>query len=159
MSVSNTCMHYSKQALAPIVSLVTLLLSSVMRLGSRAKSPTGKGTKSEDFVSSTCICRLLFFHSWFTSFHDSEWDSHWPFPSWSPSHQPSHHHSLFCTSQSLFFFYIHNLLWLSIASHRSPFSTGLGNFSVVGSLLPHPPIMTVSLWLFVFVHYRSTYFD
>ncbi|KAM9746606.1 SUN domain-containing protein 1 isoform 3-T4 [Menidia menidia] len=42
MSVSNTCVHYSKQALAPVVSLVTLLFSSVVWLGSRAKSPPGK---------------------------------------------------------------------------------------------------------------------
>ncbi|KAI3359843.1 hypothetical protein L3Q82_014197, partial [Scortum barcoo] len=41
--VSNTCMHYSKRALAPIVSLVTLLFNNVLWLGSRAKSPPGKG--------------------------------------------------------------------------------------------------------------------
>ncbi|XP_071329768.1 SUN domain-containing protein 1 isoform X2 [Trachinotus anak] len=43
MSMSNTCMRYSKRALAPIVSLVTLLFSNVLWLGSRAKSPPGKG--------------------------------------------------------------------------------------------------------------------
>lgn len=42
-SMSNTCMHYSKRALAPIVSLVTLLFNNVLWLGSRAKSPPGKG--------------------------------------------------------------------------------------------------------------------
>ncbi|XP_062294198.1 SUN domain-containing protein 1 isoform X3 [Scomber scombrus] len=42
-SVSNTCIRYSKRALAPIVSLVTLLFSNVLWLGSRAKSPPGKG--------------------------------------------------------------------------------------------------------------------
>nr|XP_040045910.1 SUN domain-containing protein 1 isoform X2 [Gasterosteus aculeatus aculeatus] len=43
VSVSNTCVHYSKRALAPIVSLVTLLFTNVLWLGSRAKSPPGKG--------------------------------------------------------------------------------------------------------------------
>ncbi|KAM6905254.1 SUN domain-containing protein 1 isoform 2-T2 [Xenentodon cancila] len=43
MSVSNTCMRYSKQALAPIVSLVTIVFSSVMQLRSGAKSPNRKG--------------------------------------------------------------------------------------------------------------------
>ncbi|XP_026180605.1 SUN domain-containing protein 1 isoform X2 [Mastacembelus armatus] len=43
MSMSNTCMHYSKRALAPIVSLFTLLFNSVLWLGSRAKSLPGKG--------------------------------------------------------------------------------------------------------------------
>lgn len=55
MSVSNTCMRYSKQALVPIVSLVTLLLSSVVQLGSRAVSLTGKGTQT-NFLS------FLIFH-------------------------------------------------------------------------------------------------
>ncbi|KAF7654117.1 hypothetical protein LDENG_00073840 [Lucifuga dentata] len=43
VSVSNTCMHYSKRVLVPIVSFVTLLFSSVLRLGSKAKSCAGKG--------------------------------------------------------------------------------------------------------------------
>ncbi|XP_040919083.1 SUN domain-containing protein 1 isoform X2 [Toxotes jaculatrix] len=43
VSISNTCMHYSKRALAPIVSLVTLLFNNVLWLCSRAKSPPGKG--------------------------------------------------------------------------------------------------------------------
>ncbi|KAM7386872.1 hypothetical protein PAMA_009483 [Pampus argenteus] len=43
MSMSNTCMRYSKRALAPIVSLFTLLFNNVLWLGSRAKSPAGKG--------------------------------------------------------------------------------------------------------------------
>ncbi|XP_073350038.1 SUN domain-containing protein 1 isoform X2 [Pagrus major] len=43
VSMSNTCMRYSKQALAPIVSLVTLLFNNVLWLGSRATSPPGKG--------------------------------------------------------------------------------------------------------------------
>uniref|UniRef100_UPI0037E70609 SUN domain-containing protein 1 isoform X3 n=1 Tax=Semicossyphus pulcher TaxID=241346 RepID=UPI0037E70609 len=43
VSMSNTCMRYSKRALAPIVSLVTLLVNNVLWLGSRAKSPPGKG--------------------------------------------------------------------------------------------------------------------
>uniref|UniRef100_A0A3Q1JV22 SUN domain-containing protein n=2 Tax=Anabas testudineus TaxID=64144 RepID=A0A3Q1JV22_ANATE len=43
MSVSNTCMRYSKQALAPVVSLITLLFNSVLWIGSRAKSSPGKG--------------------------------------------------------------------------------------------------------------------
>ncbi|KAM7372004.1 hypothetical protein PAMP_009203 [Pampus punctatissimus] len=46
MSMSNTCMRYSKQALAPIVSLFTLLFNSVLWLGSRAKSPPGKAHSS-----------------------------------------------------------------------------------------------------------------
>ncbi|XP_067334225.1 SUN domain-containing protein 1 isoform X3 [Channa argus] len=43
VSMSNTCMHYSKRALAPIVSLVTLLFNNVLWLGSRAKITLGKG--------------------------------------------------------------------------------------------------------------------
>lgn len=43
MSMSKTCIHYSKRALAPIVSLVTLLFNNVVWLGSRARSPPGKG--------------------------------------------------------------------------------------------------------------------
>ncbi|KAJ4931697.1 hypothetical protein JOQ06_010137, partial [Pogonophryne albipinna] len=43
VSMSHTCMRYSKRALAPIVSLVTLLFNNVLWLGSRAKSPPGKG--------------------------------------------------------------------------------------------------------------------
>ncbi|XP_061568727.1 SUN domain-containing protein 1 isoform X6 [Cololabis saira] len=46
MSMSNTCMRYSKQALAPIVSLVTVVFSSVMQLGSGAKSPKRKAHSS-----------------------------------------------------------------------------------------------------------------
>ncbi|KAM6905256.1 SUN domain-containing protein 1 isoform 4-T4 [Xenentodon cancila] len=46
MSVSNTCMRYSKQALAPIVSLVTIVFSSVMQLRSGAKSPNRKAHSS-----------------------------------------------------------------------------------------------------------------
>ncbi|TKS91939.1 SUN domain-containing protein 1 [Collichthys lucidus] len=46
VSMSNTCMHYSKRALAAIVSLVTLLFNSVLWLGSRAKSPPGKAHSS-----------------------------------------------------------------------------------------------------------------
>lgn len=45
--MSNTCMRYSKRAVAPIVSLVTLLFNNVLWLGSRAKSPPGKGTQQE----------------------------------------------------------------------------------------------------------------
>ncbi|XP_069005236.1 SUN domain-containing protein 1 isoform X6 [Embiotoca jacksoni] len=43
VSMSKTCLHYGKQALAPIVSLVTLVFNSVAWLGSRAKSQSGKG--------------------------------------------------------------------------------------------------------------------
>ncbi|XP_040919084.1 SUN domain-containing protein 1 isoform X3 [Toxotes jaculatrix] len=46
VSISNTCMHYSKRALAPIVSLVTLLFNNVLWLCSRAKSPPGKAHSS-----------------------------------------------------------------------------------------------------------------
>ncbi|XP_070838265.1 SUN domain-containing protein 1 isoform X4 [Chaetodon trifascialis] len=46
VSMSNTCMRYSKRALAPIVSLVTLLFNNVLWLGSRAKSPPGKAHSS-----------------------------------------------------------------------------------------------------------------
>ncbi|XP_053193989.1 SUN domain-containing protein 1 isoform X2 [Scomber japonicus] len=42
-SVSNMCIRYSKRVLGPVVSLVTLLFSNVLWLGSRAKSPPGKG--------------------------------------------------------------------------------------------------------------------
>ncbi|XP_019957389.1 SUN domain-containing protein 1 isoform X2 [Paralichthys olivaceus] len=43
MSVSNTCIRYSKRVLAPIVSVVTLLFNNVLWLGSKARSPPGKG--------------------------------------------------------------------------------------------------------------------
>nr|XP_020475536.1 SUN domain-containing protein 1-like isoform X2 [Monopterus albus]XP_020475537.1 SUN domain-containing protein 1-like isoform X2 [Monopterus albus]XP_020475538.1 SUN domain-containing protein 1-like isoform X2 [Monopterus albus] len=43
VSMSNMCMHYSKRAVAPIVSLVTLLFNNVLWLGSRAKSTSRKG--------------------------------------------------------------------------------------------------------------------
>ncbi|KAM6966880.1 SUN domain-containing protein 1 isoform 5-T5 [Tautogolabrus adspersus] len=46
VSVSNTCMRYSKRALAPIVSLVTLLVNNVLWLGSRVRSPPGKAHSS-----------------------------------------------------------------------------------------------------------------
>uniref|UniRef100_A0A4W5N5M5 Sad1 and UNC84 domain containing 1b n=1 Tax=Hucho hucho TaxID=62062 RepID=A0A4W5N5M5_9TELE len=43
VSVSNTCVHYSRRALAPIVSLVTLLFQNVLWLGTRARRHSGKG--------------------------------------------------------------------------------------------------------------------
>ncbi|XP_023143953.2 SUN domain-containing protein 1 isoform X2 [Amphiprion ocellaris] len=43
VSISNTCLRYSRQALGPVVSLVSLLFNSVVWLGSRAKNPPGKG--------------------------------------------------------------------------------------------------------------------
>ncbi|XP_035510143.1 SUN domain-containing protein 1 isoform X3 [Morone saxatilis] len=46
VSMSNACMRYSKRALAPIVSLVTLIFNNVLWLGSRAKSPPGKAHTS-----------------------------------------------------------------------------------------------------------------
>lgn len=49
--MSNTCMRYSKRALAPIVSLVALLYNNVLWLGSRAKSPPGKGIQQETFFA------------------------------------------------------------------------------------------------------------
>uniref|UniRef100_A0A3P9LCK3 Sad1 and UNC84 domain containing 1 n=2 Tax=Oryzias latipes TaxID=8090 RepID=A0A3P9LCK3_ORYLA len=68
MSVSNTCMHYSKQALTPVVSLVTLLLSSVVQLGSKAGSLSGKGilTAFLDSVrraSSSSLSKMWIFRS------------------------------------------------------------------------------------------------
>ncbi|XP_034566976.1 SUN domain-containing protein 1 isoform X2 [Notolabrus celidotus] len=52
VSMSNTCMRYSKRALAPIVSLVTLLFNNVLWLGSKARNPPGKGvfTSFSDFM-------------------------------------------------------------------------------------------------------------
>lgn len=55
VSISKTCMRYSKRALAPVVSLVTLLFHNVLWLGSRAKSPPGKGIHQEMFF-------VLFIH-------------------------------------------------------------------------------------------------
>ncbi|XP_059203104.1 SUN domain-containing protein 1 isoform X6 [Centropristis striata] len=43
VSLSNSCLRYSKRVVAPIVSLVSLLFNSVLWLGSRARSPPGKG--------------------------------------------------------------------------------------------------------------------
>ncbi|XP_016896054.1 SUN domain-containing protein 1 isoform X3 [Cynoglossus semilaevis] len=42
-SVSNTCLRYSKRAVAPVVSLVSFIFSSVLWLGSRTRSRSGKG--------------------------------------------------------------------------------------------------------------------
>ncbi|XP_022058066.2 SUN domain-containing protein 1 isoform X4 [Acanthochromis polyacanthus] len=46
VSISNTCLRYSRQALGHVVSLVSLLFNSVVWLGSRAKSPPGKAHSS-----------------------------------------------------------------------------------------------------------------
>ncbi|XP_029628893.1 SUN domain-containing protein 1 isoform X4 [Salmo trutta] len=46
VSVSNTCFHYSRRALAPIVSMMTLLYQNVLWLGTRAKSHSGKAHSS-----------------------------------------------------------------------------------------------------------------
>ncbi|XP_041823889.1 SUN domain-containing protein 1 isoform X2 [Melanotaenia boesemani] len=66
MSVSNTCVRYSKKALAPIVSLVSLLFNSVIWLSSRAKSPPGKGvlasfSDSVRQVTSSSLSKLWLF--------------------------------------------------------------------------------------------------
>ncbi|KAK2833473.1 hypothetical protein Q5P01_017362 [Channa striata] len=52
VSMSNTCMRYSKRAMAPVVSLVTLLFNSVLWLGSRAKIPLGKDSMRQAVSSS-----------------------------------------------------------------------------------------------------------
>ncbi|XP_041672740.1 SUN domain-containing protein 1 isoform X2 [Cheilinus undulatus] len=51
VSVSNTCVRYSKRALAPIVSLVTLLFNSVLWLGSKVRHPPGTGVLTSFFDS------------------------------------------------------------------------------------------------------------
>ncbi|XP_029944962.1 SUN domain-containing protein 1 isoform X2 [Salarias fasciatus] len=43
VSVSNRCLHYSKRALAPIVSVFTTLFSSAVWLGSKVKSSSERG--------------------------------------------------------------------------------------------------------------------
>ncbi|KAM9843701.1 SUN domain-containing protein 1 [Aulostomus maculatus] len=63
MSMSNTCVRLSKRALAPIVSFVTLLYSSVLWLGSRVRNPQGKGflTSISDSMRQTvssCLSQL-----------------------------------------------------------------------------------------------------
>lgn len=63
MSMSNTCMRYSKRAVAPIVSLVTLLFNNVLWLGSRAKSPPGKGTQHETYFYLYTLPIILSFSS------------------------------------------------------------------------------------------------
>ncbi|KAK7940366.1 hypothetical protein WMY93_003692 [Mugilogobius chulae] len=45
-SVSNTCMSYSRQTLASVVSLFTLFYSSMLWVGSQAKNLSGKGVFS-----------------------------------------------------------------------------------------------------------------
>ncbi|XP_055008582.1 SUN domain-containing protein 1 isoform X2 [Boleophthalmus pectinirostris] len=45
-SISNTCMSYSRQTLASVVSLVTLFFNRVLLVGSQAKSLSGKGVFS-----------------------------------------------------------------------------------------------------------------
>ncbi|KAG7242912.1 hypothetical protein INR49_018167 [Caranx melampygus] len=67
VSISKTCMHYSKRALAPVVSLVTLLVHNVLWLGSRAKSPPGKGIPQEMFFAFHPIPIILSFSSSFGS--------------------------------------------------------------------------------------------
>lgn len=49
-SLCSTCVRYGKGALAPVVSLVTLLFSSVLWLRSKAKSPQGEGMKQVSFA-------------------------------------------------------------------------------------------------------------
>ncbi|XP_041735135.2 SUN domain-containing protein 1 isoform X3 [Coregonus clupeaformis] len=67
VSVSNTCVHHSRRALAPIVSLVTLLFQSVLWLGTRARSHSGKGVlaslldRARRAVSSSASCVSWFF--------------------------------------------------------------------------------------------------
>uniref|UniRef100_A0A1A8GN47 Sad1 and UNC84 domain containing 1 n=2 Tax=Nothobranchius korthausae TaxID=1143690 RepID=A0A1A8GN47_9TELE len=46
MSVSNSCWRYSKQALAPVISVVSLFFSSVVRLGSWVKRSSEKAHSS-----------------------------------------------------------------------------------------------------------------
>ncbi|XP_029014228.1 SUN domain-containing protein 1-like isoform X8 [Betta splendens] len=46
MSVCNTCVRYSKKVLAPVVSLVTVVFSSVLWLGSRVRSSPTKAHSS-----------------------------------------------------------------------------------------------------------------
>ncbi|XP_029014222.1 SUN domain-containing protein 1-like isoform X3 [Betta splendens] len=52
MSVCNTCVRYSKKVLAPVVSLVTVVFSSVLWLGSRVRSSPTKGvlTSFSDYM-------------------------------------------------------------------------------------------------------------
>ncbi|KAK5616215.1 hypothetical protein CRENBAI_015689 [Crenichthys baileyi] len=47
MSVSNSCMRYSKKALAPVVSLVSVLYSSLVWLGTRTRFSAGKGMSTD----------------------------------------------------------------------------------------------------------------
>lgn len=47
MSISNSCVRYSKKALAPIVSLVSVLYSSLVWLGTRTRNSAGKGVSTE----------------------------------------------------------------------------------------------------------------
>ncbi|KAK6312286.1 hypothetical protein J4Q44_G00179500 [Coregonus suidteri] len=67
VSVSNTCVHHSRRALAPIVSLVTLLFQNVLWLGTRARSHSGKGVlaslldRARRAVSSSASCVSWFF--------------------------------------------------------------------------------------------------
>lgn len=63
VSISKTCMHYSQRALAPVVSLVTLLFHNVLWLRSRAKSPPGKGIHQEMFFALHPVPIILSFSS------------------------------------------------------------------------------------------------
>uniref|UniRef100_A0A1A7WKV8 Sad1 and UNC84 domain containing 1 n=1 Tax=Iconisemion striatum TaxID=60296 RepID=A0A1A7WKV8_9TELE len=51
MSVSNSCLRYSKQALAPIISVVSLFFSSVVRLSSWVRRSSEKGVSLEILTS------------------------------------------------------------------------------------------------------------
>ncbi|XP_038163642.1 SUN domain-containing protein 1 isoform X2 [Cyprinodon tularosa] len=47
MSMGNSCMHYSKKALAPIASLVSIFYSSLVWLVTKTRSSAGKGVSSD----------------------------------------------------------------------------------------------------------------
>ncbi|XP_017277420.1 SUN domain-containing protein 1 isoform X2 [Kryptolebias marmoratus] len=51
MLVCNSCVRYSKKALEPIVSLISLFFSSVVRLGSWVKSSSVKGVSAGSLAS------------------------------------------------------------------------------------------------------------
>lgn len=80
--MSNTCIRYSKRALAPIVSLVSLLFNSVLWLGSRAKSSPGKGIQESailfiHYPSLSIFPLLSFAMVIFPESLGSKWEFQW----------------------------------------------------------------------------------
>lgn len=94
VSISKTCMHYSQRALAPVVSLVTLLFHNVLWLRSRAKSPPGKGIHQDMFFAFHPVPIILSFSSSVGSSGNFSFQAHLFFQPVQNLQLASHRHSV-----------------------------------------------------------------